>query len=238
MTPSDLAAAVVVDPKTVERWISIGRVPHQRHRVQTAETLGADEGFLWPETATAERARERSNTEVVSVYPYRGAVPPDLWRHLVEGARQHVDVLVYSGLFLLDTYPELPATLAKRADPEGLQVRFMYGDPSSPVVAQRGVEEGIGDDLAARIRLSLTYMRPVAEANGVDIRLHDSVLYASMYRFDDDLLVNVHVGGSPAAQNPVLHLRRVDEGHMFDHYLRSLERVWSLARPLQLSSES
>jgi hypothetical protein len=217
----------------VDRWVTIGRVPHQRHRLRAAETLTADEGFLWPETATAERARERSHNEVVTVFPYRGAVPPDLWRTLAEGAREHIDVLVYSGLFLLDTYPELPSTLAKRAVHEGVQVRLMYGDPSSISVLQRGVEEGIGEDLTARIRLSLNYLQPITEAEGVDIRLHDSVLYSSMYRFDDDLLVNAHVGGSPAAQNPVLHLRRVEEGYMFDHYVRSLDRVWSQARPLE-----
>ena len=237
MSSSDLAAVVDVDPKTVDRWLTLGRVPHQRHRLNAAETLGADEEFLWPETATAERATQRSSKEVVSVYPYRGAVPPDLWRQLVEGATRNIDVLVYSGLFLLDTYPELPTTLARRAGQADLQVRLMYGDPTSVAVAQRGVEEGIGDDLAARIRLSLTYLRPAAEAAGVDIRLHDTVLYASMYRFDDEMLVNAHVGGSPAAQNPVLHLRRVEGGHMFDHYLHSLERVWAQARPLEQPPE-
>lgn len=43
------------------------------------------------------------------------------------------------------------------------------------------------------------------------------------------MLVNTHAAGSPASQSPVLHLRRVDGGHLFDHYLESFDWVWSTA---------
>jgi hypothetical protein len=42
---------------------------------------------------------------------------------------------------------------------------------------------------------------------------------------DDDLLVNAHVYGAPAAHSPVLHLRRLSGGQLFDHYQASFERV-------------
>ena len=32
-----LAAAVGVDPKTVERWVAQGRTPHPRHRVAVSD---------------------------------------------------------------------------------------------------------------------------------------------------------------------------------------------------------
>jgi 8-oxo-dGTP pyrophosphatase MutT (NUDIX family) len=38
--------------------------------------------------------------------------------------------------------------------------------------------------------------------------------YNSTDRFDDDLLVNAHVYGTPAAHSPVLHLRRLPGGGM------------------------
>lgn len=232
----DLAAAIQVDPKTVERWIQRGRLPHRRHRVQTAELLAAEETYLWPELLQDERVLAASQAEVVSIYTHRGAVPPDLWRRLAGEATQRVDVLVYAGLFLLDSDPDLPAKLTARAQ-EGLQGRLLYGSPSSTTVAARGEEEGIGDYLAARIGLSLNYMAPVLATPGIEVRLHESVLYNSIYRFDDEMLVNTHVAGSPAPQNPVIHLHRVEGGHLFDHYLRSFDRVWDSATPFERPGE-
>ena len=103
------------------------------------------------------------------------------------------------------------------------------GDPDSDAVQRRGDEEGIGAGLAARIRISLSYLAPALDAAGVQARLHDTTLYASLYRFDDDLLVNTHVYGALAAQSPVLHLRRVPGGRLVDHYLTSIDRVWASA---------
>ena len=71
----------------------------------------------------------------------------------------------------------------------------------------------------------------------VDARLHDATLYNSLYRFDDDLLVNTHAYGTPAGQSPVLHLRRLSGGRLFDHYMASFERVWQAARPVTEASE-
>lgn len=236
MTSAELAEEVEVDPKTVERWVSNGRVPHQRHRLRVARALAAEEVFLWPQLLEDERSQSASRAELREVYPHRGAVPPELWRRLVDDAEEHVDVLVYAGLFLVDAHPDLPAKLVERAG-SGLRARLLYGRPESDVVAWRGEDEGIGENLAARIRLSLIYMRPVVGVPGIEVRQHESVLYNSLYRFDDELLVNTHVVGSPAPQNPVLHLQRVPGGHLFEHYMRSFDRVWEAATPVDESSQ-
>jgi hypothetical protein len=75
----------------------------------------------------------------------------------------------------------------------------------------------------------LAYYRPLAGLAAV--RLHDTPLYNSIYRFDDDMLVNTHVYGILAAWTPVLLLRRID-GSYFATYTESFERVWASARPL------
>jgi hypothetical protein len=64
----------------------------------------------------------------------------------------------------------------------------------------------------------------------VEIRLHDTPLYNSIYRFDDDMLINTHVYGILAAYTPVLRIRRVD-GAYFNTYLESFNQVWAGARP-------
>jgi transcriptional regulator with XRE-family HTH domain len=231
MTTTDLAGELQVDPKTVERWISNGRVPHQRHRLATAKVLAVEPAYLWPEVANRRGLPAAGSGELVSTYPSRSAVPADVWRRLIDNARSNVDVLVYSGLFLLDSHPDLPAKLVERSG-DGLQARFLYGNPDAENVAERGKDEGIDEGLAARIRIALTYMAPVLGTAGIDVRQHETVLYNSLYRFDDELLVNVHSAGSSAAQSPVLHFTRVEEGSLFEHYMRSFEWVWEGAVPV------
>lgn len=47
---------------------------------------------------------------------------------------------------------------------------------------------------------ALTLYRPLSNA---EIKLHQVVLYNSIYRADDQLLVNQHAYGIPAAHSPV-----------------------------------
>lgn len=54
-------------------------------------------------------------------------------------------------------------------------------------------------------------------------------MYNSIYRFDDEMLVNTHVYGILAAYTPVIRLRRID-GSYFNTYVESFERVWASAR--------
>lgn len=232
MTTNDLAGAIGVDPRTVERWVELGRVPHPRHRIETARALSVDEQDLWPNGDAARRTPAARRAEILQVFPQRSDVPAELWRRLTGEVEHQIDVLVYAGLFMLDTNPGLPQQLAARAS-EGLVGRFLFGDPESATVAWRGGEEGIGEDLAARVRLSLNYMNEASRVPQLEIRLHETILYNSIYRFDDEMLVNTHVVGSPAGQNPVLHLRKTAGGHLFDHYLASFERVWEGAQPWQ-----
>jgi hypothetical protein len=67
----------------------------------------------------------------------------------------------------------------------------------------------------------------------VEIRLHRDVLYNSIYRADDELLVGQHAYGIPAGRAPVLHLRRTEDGDMVAAYLESFEGVWRGGRPLE-----
>jgi hypothetical protein len=228
LTISDVAAQVGVDPKTVERWIVLGRVPHRSHRWATASLLGTDEAYLWPEIADHKQTQAASTAELITLYPNRGVVPAALWRGLLDGAADRIDVLVFAGLFLPDGYPEIAKLLVSRAE-QGTKVRLALGDPDSEAVRRRGDEERIGDGLAARVRLSLMYLRGAVGAPGVELRFHATTLYNSIYRFDDDMLVNAHVYGAPAAHSPVLHLRRLPGGRLFDHYQASFERVWEQA---------
>lgn len=226
----DVAEHVEIDVKTAERWITRGRLPHARNRARTAQLLSVDELELWPGAAEGKNGRSAADGELLRFYAHRGAVPHDRWYELLETTTERLDLLVYAGLFLPDGRSDLAALVRQKAE-DGVQVRLLYGDPDCDAVALRGAEEAIGEGLAARIRLALGYMREVLEAPGASMRLHHTTLYNSLYRYDDELLVNTHAYGVPAAQSPVLHLRRLPGGRLFDHYMASFERVWQIAQP-------
>jgi hypothetical protein len=115
----------------------------------------------------------------------------------------------------------------------GVSVRILFGDPDSPEVAQHGEDIGLGEAMAARIRNALVLFDPLRRTHGAEIRLHRTVLYNSIYRADDQLLINTHVYGEPAHNAPVLHLQRVAGGDMVSTYTGSFDRVWAGATPVE-----
>jgi hypothetical protein len=233
----DVAERLRVDPKTVDRWITQGRMPHRRHRDATSALLAMDELYLWPEAQDAARSRAMGSAELVSLFPTRAAVPSELWHLLLTSAQQSIDVLVYAGLFLADSTAGVLDGLAGKAHHD-VRVRLLLGDPDSSAVQLRGREEGVGGDMAARIRLSLRHLTPLIEDPAVHVRLHATTLYASLFRFDDDLLVNAHTFGATAAQNPVFHFRRLAGGRLYTHYVRSFESVWETATDIEACTSS
>ncbi|MET8008286.1 XRE family transcriptional regulator [Nonomuraea glycinis] len=226
LNTTDVAAALAVDPKTVSRWLH-GRIPYPRHRWAVADLLHVDEAELWPELAPRHQALANG---VQAIYPHRWAVPQTVWRNLFSGARQEIGILAYSALFLAEDQGILD-TLTDRAK-AGITVRILLGDPEGEEVAARGVDEGIGAEvMAARVRNALTLYRSLREVPGVEIRLHRTVLYNSIYRADRELLVNAHAYGTPAANAPVMHLTHIDDQGPAAVYLSSMTRIWTTAQP-------
>lgn len=224
----DVATALGVDPKTVQRWLA-GRLPQPRHRWGVADLVGLAEDDLWPDACP-----QASSPEIEAIYPHRAAVPPDVWRRLFGRAKADIGVLVYSGLFLAED-AECRRIFAEKAR-AGVSVRITLGDPESPHVIARGAEEGIEDAMAAKVRNAIVLYRPLLGIDRFEVRLHRTVLYNSIFRADDELLANPHVFGAAAAFAPVLHVR-ASEGAgsvapMVGTYRESFERVWRDATPL------
>jgi transcriptional regulator with XRE-family HTH domain len=229
-TPAELAEAIGVDAKSVERWITQGRTPYRRHRFAAASFLGADETYIWPEALSPEQSKAASQSEIVELYPHRWSVPADLWKRIFEAAQQEISILVFSGFFLADD-PSMIKLLSDKAK-AGVRVRILLGDPESDAVAQRGRDEGLDDLLAAKIRNVIVLYKSLRAVEGTEFRLHGTTLYNSLYRADDQLIVNTHVYGAMASQAPVFHLRKIPGGEMMSTYLESFDKVWGQATPL------
>jgi phosphatidylserine/phosphatidylglycerophosphate/cardiolipin synthase-like enzyme len=221
----DVAARLEVDPKTVRRWLE-GRVPYARHRWALADLLHFTEIDLWPELQPTPSQPE----ELVAIFPHRSLIPSKTWHSLFALAEHEIDILTGSGQFLVDD-PEILDTLLDKAR-ASVRIRIAISAPHGPHVTESGAVVDVSDDAASNIHRSLDLLHQLRMVdNSVELRLHRTILYNSIYRADGELLVNQHVFGIPFTQEAVLHLRRRHSGDMVSTYVDSFERVWVNAVP-------
>ena len=192
----------------------------------SADTNEAD---LWPDAGGPLTSRTRPE-ELAAVYPHRWAIPRDVWKRFFESAEHEIAILAYSALFLAED-AGLLAIIADKAR-SGVRVRVALGDPDSACVAQRGQEEGIGDAMPAKVRNALTLYRAALKIENIEIRLHDTMLYNSIYRADHEVFVNQHTYGIPAAHSPMLRHHESESGNIATTYLDSFDRVWISAKSI------
>lgn len=235
LTVSSFAGALGVDPKTVERWITKERTPHRRTVLAASSLLREDPAYLWPDFGRRV-VTDETHGEIVTVYTERSAVPNSLWLSLLQDAQTSVDILVYAGLHLPEANPTWVKEIQHKCE-DSVSVRIAFGDPESAEVRKRGDEEGVGAGLAARINYAFAWHRPILGTPNLSIAFHSTVLYNSILRFDDQMLVNPHIYTMPAFRAPVIHLRRIPGGPLFETYVECFERIWADSRHLAFKGE-
>lgn len=225
----EMARKVKVDPKTAGRWISEDdRKPHRGTRRELVKLLGVNEADLWPSLAKDARPAP-AESELVYLHPSRMSITGPMWQEWIDGVQKQMDVLVFSGAFLVEQYNLVPIIRKKAA--QGIRFRLLVGNETAPAVIQRAIDEGTPGGLEGRIQLMRRYLSAVVGIDGVEVRTHGTVLYNSLYRFDDQLLVNGHAHGALAGQSPVMQFKQLSNGQMWQHYMGSFERVWQTAKP-------
>lgn len=228
VTAQMLATRVGVDVKSVVRWVSEDRIPYPSTRVKVAHALNRHETFLWPALLETEAGSQAAGAELTRIWPTRSAVSSECWHALFTHAARRLDILVYAGGFLIETL-DLADVLSWKAS-HGTAVRVLIGDPESTAVRARADELALSW-LPERCRTTGRCLGPLSTTRSVEVRMHATTLYASLFRFDDVLLVNDHAYGVWACQSPVFHLRRAISGHLFDFYADAFERVWVASDP-------
>lgn len=221
LTEVDLSAELSIDPKTVRNWLQ-GQLPHPGSRASLTRLLDVTAEVLWPELETASGHRSRP-ADLAGAYAHRRALKRGDWLALLGGAKAHIDIVAYSAHFLLAD-PEVIQRLRDRMA-QGVRVRITLGSPSNS--EERPAEEELGEDLRTLVADSVRNLQPLLKLDGIEVRLHGEVLYQSIYRADDQVLINQHAYGVPSAESPVYHYRRADPGELFDAFLESFTAVWS-----------
>ena len=219
-TLDKLADAVQVHEKTVERWITTGRIPYRGHRFAVAAFFGVDESYIWPDALDRDEVAAVSQSEVVQVWPHRWAVGRDTWERFFSQAEDaEIAALLYSGMFMAEETSACGGCSPDRARGRGPGPALLLEDPDSRNVAERGQAEGIDDAIVAKVRSAIVLFKPLLANENVEIRLHGTILYNSIYRADEQLLVNTHIYGMMASNAPAFHLRKIswrgDDQHVY-----------------------
>jgi transcriptional regulator with XRE-family HTH domain len=222
----DIADELGTDEKTVGRWVTEGRLPRPAMRQSVAQLVGIPEAVLWPDAPGVAYG----TSELVGIYTTRRELPPATVAALLDAAERQIDVLAYAALWLWDTVPRFAEQLELKMA-RGVSVRLCLGDPDSEAVLLRGQEEGVDGSLAVRCRLAIGYAQSIRHVDPQAIRLSDATLYATILRFDDDVLLNTHLWGNPASDSPVFHFRQEQAHGIAASAISSFERVWQAAHP-------
>ena len=237
LSKSALSRATGLDERTIQRSLDGATMPQAQNALAIADALNCKSSDLWPGLAAyAEQSAATEGTVPALVYASRAQIPVSVWRDLFTQASIAIDICVYGGTFLFDVIPGFSRLITDAAS-RGVHIRFAAGDPGSNAVHQRGVEESIGTSLSGRCALTLDRLAAVADMDNVEIRVHGTPLYASIFRIDDTIIANHHIFGSPASDNPAMLLRREDDAELWDKYDASFDKVWARARPARYSSE-
>jgi len=233
VSADQLAELVDVDPKSVWRWTNKGVVPRRiGMKARVAEILSVNESDIWPAPRRDRVGEDREVTEeVVSVWAHRADSPKARWWAMLSEAETHIDLLGYAMQFLPEDHSQLDRLLVEKAA-AGCLVRIALADPDSPYVAERDEEEGLGGTLPDRIRTTIDHFRPLFGVEGIDVRFHQTRMYNSVFRGDNQIFVTPHLYGLKGYRAPLLHIRRATDDGMFDGFLAHFERIWTVSQPI------
>jgi transcriptional regulator with XRE-family HTH domain len=231
LSPRQLAARVGVSGKTVERWVAdAALIPHARNREDACKALGVDEEMIWPK-AVKDRIKTGGDREIIRSYPYRSACPSTVWGELIADATEELFFAGYTNYFLWLDQPAFVATLRQKLD-TGCRVRFLVGDPDGEVTRNRETIEDVALTVSTRIRITLEHLGKLGSHERLETRFSapgDAANHVSLsvFRFDNEALVTPHLARLVGHDSPMLHLRRHENGGMFDRFAEHAEELWT-----------
>lgn len=226
---ADVASRTGVDEKTVQRWVTKGRVPHPSTRRALADLLGEEPDVLWPEIVRRS-VKVGADRELIGVYPRRSDLPRAFYGDLIAGATDRLWFGGYTSYFIWVDAPQAREHLRAKAVEARADVRFLLGDPDSPVTAARDAYEASPLTLATRIGMTRMEIAKTRAENLIEVRYTDKHVAWSVWVFDDDAIQTVHIGPGLGHDSLTLHWRRQGAGGAFDRLVDHFTCLWDVAR--------
>jgi len=190
--------------------------------------------MLWP-AAVRRALKTGPDREVVAVYPYRSACQSSVRAQLVADSTSDILMAGFTNYFVWLEQPNFLATLRTKAQ-QGCRVRFLLGDPDGETTRQREAIVETALSVSTRIRITLENLAKLTDTEGVEARYSapedgPNHVSLSVFRFDTLELVTPHLARLVGHDSPLMHLRRRDDGGMFDRFSNHAEELWTRGRP-------
>jgi hypothetical protein len=207
LSHEEFADVVRVDVKTVRRWIA-GRTPYPRHRTRVASALDTTEHALWPDavpapaTSSAAEPTTHKPGDVVADYAYSSDPAAPKPAEILGAAVERIEIVI----------PDL----ASQSGVIGL-------------VRARATDR-------CRIRILIEdrhdLIEPLLDIDAIEIRASPAGVDHILYRADDEILLALRHISFPEQSPPLIHLRQVNYGGLFDRLTHDFEDRWGKATPL------
>jgi transcriptional regulator with XRE-family HTH domain len=199
LTGEDLAQIVEVDARTVRRWLT-GTTPFARQRGKVARALDTTEHDLWPEIAIAPPPRAtKQPTDLVAGYTTASDLDAPDWKALMRDATDQIELLGDT-LHQILTTTGVPELLAAKAA-HGCAVRILISRPGP-------------------------HLAPLADQSEIAIRVLEGPAHHTIYRFDEQLLLLLHLADEDPERALSFHLRRASAGGLFDRLTEHYRYLW------------
>lgn len=216
---------------TIGRWLS-GRTPRPRHRARTARALGVAAHELWPDADTpTPRDPEDEPGEIEAAYTRADDPDAPDWRELLDAAVDRIDLLDFT---FQDIATVAVPLLAAKAS-AGCRIRVLVSDPDSVhLLSTEAESRDLTEpyelpELARDAERTLGTLQPLISADGVEVRTFIAARYNAILRFDDHMLVALHLWGTTPTDVPLLHLHRRGDDGLFDRFAGHYDAVWNHA---------
>ena len=239
LQPDEFADLLGADPKSVRRWISGDTVPTSRHRAHAIEILSQHiditEHDLWPQTAAPPAGDD--SRDLVAIYTRSDDIRIPDWRALLQNAGEAIDLVDITLIDILTATGTIDQLTEKAR--AGTKIRIAIAHPESITLAVLAEQLGQTDrdgnsqtELDRELALSRQYLDRLAGQAGIRLLAHWAEPGPATLRFDDDMLVELHVHGHGRPERPTMHLRRRDRDGLFAQQLAHVEAVLRDAEPI------
>lgn len=135
--------------------------------------------------------------------------------------------------------PDPPAQqlLAARAR-DGCQVRTATLDPDTAIAELADREHRPPGRLTRRIQASHQQLLALHDPPRIEVCQHHVATSHTILRFDDTILLTIHLHGTPGFQAPLLHLQREHDYGILDQLAKHIDDTWQTAAPTAASGDA
>jgi transcriptional regulator with XRE-family HTH domain len=116
----------------------------------------------------------------------------------------------------------------------------LLGDTLTPILATTGVPELLahkathGCEIRILVLDPRRHLTPLLDQPGIDIRVLEAPAHQTIYRFDEQLLLTLHLLDEDTESGPLLHLRRKADAGLFDRLEEHYHHLWEdVSEPIQ-----